>query len=146
MKFQNKSIFDYFSKENTFQTSSTGPESDYDINCNPSILREVRLKIKDTNHKYQKHLRKQKTISFNPIFTTNPNLSQLIQLNQVLNRKTHRSVSSHNIFFITKVNKHHSVSNKMIHNLQPNHTDKPICKNNIYLHVPQLTHGINKKD
>ena len=67
MKFQNKSIFDYFPKVNNIKSSSIKSESDYDINCNPSILREVRLKIKDTNHKYQKHLRKQKTISFNPI-------------------------------------------------------------------------------
>ena len=102
MKFHNKSIFDYFSyiKENKFQSSS---ESDYDINCNPSTLREVKYKTKDTNHKYQNNLRKQKTISFDPIFTTNSDLSQLFQLNQVLNRKTHRSVSSHSIFLITKV-------------------------------------------
>lgn len=141
MKFQNKSIFDYFPKVNNIKSSSIKSESDYDINCNSSILQEVKLLIKDKNNKSQSG-REQKTISFNPIFTVNSNLSKLIQSNQVLNRKIHRSVSSHNIFLITKVNKHKSVSNT----ITCNYIEESLCPNTIYLHVPKLTCNKDKND
>jgi hypothetical protein len=141
MKFQNKSIFDYFPKVNNIKSFSIKSESDYDINCNSSILQEVKLLIKDKNNKSQSG-REQKTISFNPIFTVNSNLSKLIQSNQVLNRKIHRSVSSHNIFLITKVNKHKSVSNT----ITCNYIEESLCPNTIYLHVPKLTCNKDKND
>ena len=141
MKFQNKTIFDYFHKDTNIKNSSTKSESDYDINCDPSILQEVKLKIKDNNNKYQNN-QKQKTIPFNPIFKVNSNLSESIQSDQVLNRKTYRSVSSHKIFLITKVNKHKSVSNTKIHN----HIDESLCSNTIHLYIPQLTFNKDKND